>query len=70
MQHIEIFWLMIQKYLIETMITKKIKIIEALDKQFRQPTINKIYFETSDNIFRCLTEIEQFILQKIKQILF
>ena len=33
---------------------KKLKILEALYIKFRQPTINRINFETSDNILKCL----------------
>ena len=33
---------------------KELKILEALCIKFRQTTINKINFETNDNILRCL----------------
>ena len=33
---------------------KKLKILEALYIKFRQPTMNIINFETSDNIQKCL----------------
>ena len=49
---------------------KKLKIVEALYMKFRQPTINRINFETSDNILKSLKSIEQSIFQKIDQILF
>ena len=32
---------------------KKLKILEALYIKFRKPTINRINFETSDNILQC-----------------
>ena len=33
---------------------KKLKILEALYIQFRRPIINRINFEASDNILKCL----------------
>ena len=42
---------------------KKLKILEALYIKFKWLTINRINFETSDNILKCLKSTEQSIFQ-------
>ena len=44
----------------------KLQILKVVYLKFRQPTINRINFETSDNIFK-MFKIEQFILQRINR---